>query len=116
MPRCTLSVLSMRSCGLTGEIPDWISTLKTLGALDLSENQLEGTFPLWLAEMNVNEIDLSGNNLKGFLPPSLFNSQILRSLSLSQNNFYGELPSNIGNATEIYHLALDSNNFFREAS
>jgi Leucine-rich repeat (LRR) protein len=69
MPRCTLFGLSMRSCGLTGEIPDWISTQKTLVALDLSQNQLEGTFPLWLAEMNVYYLILSGNNLKGFLPP-----------------------------------------------
>jgi Leucine-rich repeat (LRR) protein len=111
-PRCTLFVLSMRSCVLSGEIPDWISTQKTLGILDLSENQLEGTFPLWLAEMNVNYIFLSGNNLKGFLPPSLFNnSPSLKVLSLSRNNFYGELPSNIGNATKISDLFLDRNNF-----
>jgi hypothetical protein len=48
-----LSGLSMKSCGLAGEIPDWISTQKTLETLDLSENQLEGMFPLWLAEMNL---------------------------------------------------------------
>jgi hypothetical protein len=68
----------MRSCGLTGEIPDWISTQKTLGTLDLSENQLEGTFPVWLAEMNVESIVLSDNNLKGSLPPSLFNHTNLK--------------------------------------
>jgi hypothetical protein len=44
----------MKSCGLAGEIPDWIPKQKTLKALDLSENQLEGMFPLWLAEMNLS--------------------------------------------------------------
>ncbi|XP_065626914.1 receptor-like protein 46 [Quercus suber] len=79
VPKFTLSELSMRSCGLTGEIPGWISTQKTLEILDLSENQLEGMFPQWLAEMEVGTIILSDNNLTGPLPPRLFNSQKLRS-------------------------------------
>lgn len=35
-----LHQLSMKSCGLAGEIPHWISTLKRLVSLVLSENQL----------------------------------------------------------------------------
>ena len=89
----------------------WISTQKSLETLDLSENQLEGMFPQWLAEMEVHIIILSSNSLTGSLPPRLFDSQNLLDLNLSQNNFYGELPNNIGNVTLLKFLALDGNNF-----
>ena len=79
VPRFMLSELSMMSCGLVGEIPNWMSTQKTLKTLDLSENQLEGMFPQWLAKMEVENIILSDNNLTGSLPvpPFLFNSHNL---------------------------------------
>ncbi|XP_023922291.1 receptor-like protein 46 [Quercus suber] len=96
------------------DIPKEIGNMtesRHLEFLDLSENQLEGMFPQWLAEMEVVSIILSGNNLTGSLPPFLFNSINLNILSLSRNNFYGELPSNIGNATYLLNLMLNDNNF-----
>ncbi|GMY16219.1 receptor-like protein 46 [Fagus crenata] len=113
-----LSGFSINSCGSGGEIPDWISSQKRLGFLDLGGNQLEGVFPQWVAEMEVTSIILSDNNLIGSLPSRLFNSQNLSVLILSHNNFYGELPDNIGKVPEsisnIYDLMfLDlSNNRF----
>ena len=111
VPTCMVYELNMRSCGLAVEIPNWISTQKTLGTLDLSENQLEGMFPQWLIEMDVADIFLLGNNLTGSLPSCLFNSKNLSFLFLSRNNFYGELPNNIGNASGIIILMLDGNKF-----
>ena len=64
----------------------WISTQKSLETLDLSENQLEGMFPLWLAEMEVHVLILSDNSLIGSLTSCLFNSQNLTTLSLARNN------------------------------
>ncbi|GMY16226.1 receptor-like protein 46 [Fagus crenata] len=111
-----LEGLAMKSFGLAGEIPDWIPKQKTLAYLDLSENQLEGMFPLGLLEMNLVYIDLSDNKLKGSLPPSLFNNTNLSVLSLSRNNFYGELPSNIGEIPTTFSqgtrfLSLAKNKF-----
>ncbi|GJZ43629.1 leucine-rich repeat-containing protein [Tanacetum coccineum] len=51
-PRCSLQRISMPSCGISGQIPEWISSQKELAILDLSGNKLEGRFPHWLAEMN----------------------------------------------------------------
>ncbi|KAF9615292.1 hypothetical protein IFM89_022619 [Coptis chinensis] len=62
-PKCMLSQLSLRSCRVAGPIPKWISTQKTLDFLDLSENELDGNFPEWLAEQNIGTIILSDNNL-----------------------------------------------------
>ena len=79
--------------------------------LDLGENQLEGIFSQWLAEMKVTTTILSGNNLTGFLPSLLFNSPSLSTLLLYQNNFYGELPDNIGNASQLGFPMLGRNDF-----
>ena len=37
--------LSLKSCGLVGEVPKWISTQTSLYFLDLSKNKLQGAFP-----------------------------------------------------------------------
>ena len=111
VPTCMLLQLSMKSCGLKAEIPYWISMHKTLKFLDLSENQLEGMFPQWLADMEVGVLILSDNSLMGSLPSSLFNSQNLAYLSLARNNFSRELPDNIGNAIGLEILMLGRNKF-----
>ncbi|PWA67873.1 Leucine-rich repeat-containing protein [Artemisia annua] len=96
----------------TSQIPEWISSQKELGVLDLSGNKLEGRFPHWLAEMNnISSIILSDNNLSGSIPPRLFISDYLWSLDLSRNNFSGELPESIGNAKSIGYLAVSENHF-----
>ncbi|GJY66888.1 leucine-rich repeat-containing protein [Tanacetum coccineum] len=111
-PRCSLQWISMTSCGISGQIPEWISSQKELVILDLSGNKLEGRFPHWLAEMNnIQFIYLSDNNLNGQIPPRLFESDRLWFLDLSRNNFSGELPENIGNTTSIEYLAVSENDF-----
>ncbi|KAM3693348.1 hypothetical protein ACJW31_08G159100 [Castanea mollissima] len=114
-PKFMLSELSLKSCVLQEKFQTGFLR-RRLKILDLSENQLEGMFPQWLAEIEVAYIILSDNNLTGSLPPFLFNSNNLVVLSLSRNNFHGELPSNIGEIpTNFSHhtriLALGKNNF-----
>lgn len=83
----------------------------------------------------VQEIKLTGNNLQGFLPPSIgtlsgitvfditnnsvggnvptqiTNLTNLKKLSLAQNKFNGNIPSTIGNLVNIEDLILSQNNF-----
>ncbi|RVX13045.1 LRR receptor-like serine/threonine-protein kinase GSO1 [Vitis vinifera] len=77
---------------------------KTVNFLDLSKNELQGSFPQWLAEIKVEYMILSDNKLSGSLPPALFQSSRLFVLALSRNNFSGELPYNIGDAKTLYIL------------
>ncbi|KAJ9555788.1 hypothetical protein OSB04_010402 [Centaurea solstitialis] len=108
----SLSSLSMPSCGISGQIPEWISSNTGLSYLDLSGNKLEGPFPNWLAKMDLNTIILFDNRLTGSIPQHLFGAgKFLYILHLSRNNFSGELPENIGNATSMEYLILSGNNF-----
>jgi len=54
-------------------------------------------------------IDLSNNNLKGTLPSSLANINALERLALSDNEIYGEIPS--FNETNLRELNLTRNKF-----
>ncbi|KAF2288205.1 hypothetical protein GH714_004989 [Hevea brasiliensis] len=93
------------------EIPFWLSTQTFLLYLDLSENNLEGNFPKWLAESDISYLILSSNKLSGSLPSRLFQFQRLYILILSSNNFSGPLPDTIGEATGMRILMLSNNNF-----
>ncbi|KAF9600048.1 hypothetical protein IFM89_002521 [Coptis chinensis] len=62
-PKCMLSQLSLRSCRVARPIPKWLSTQKIFDFFDLSENELDGNFPEWLAEQNIGTIILSDNKL-----------------------------------------------------
>ncbi|KAJ9556126.1 hypothetical protein OSB04_010740 [Centaurea solstitialis] len=111
VPRCRLQRISMMTCRISGHIPEWISSLKNLDFLDLSDNQLAGKLPDWLAKMDLESVILSDNNLTGSLSSRLFQSRNLQYLELSRNNFFGELPENIGNASEIMVFMLSGNRF-----
>ncbi|KAL4559681.1 hypothetical protein LXL04_031824 [Taraxacum kok-saghyz] len=112
VPMCSLEQISMTSCGISGQIPEWIASQINLHFLDLRVNNLTGSFPDWLAKMNISGIVLSDNKLTGLIPPRLFESTSLEFLALSRNNFSGELPGNIGHAGAMTALMLSGNNFF----
>ncbi|KAJ0449366.1 putative leucine-rich repeat domain superfamily [Helianthus annuus] len=63
-----LMVLDLSNMGLTGEIPELISSLKNLRFLGLSDNKLSGNLSPKLAELrNLTALYVNGNNLTGEL-------------------------------------------------
>ncbi|KAJ0256435.1 Receptor-like protein 13 [Hirschfeldia incana] len=67
-----------------------ICKLKNLQELDLSQNNLVGEFPLCLTVMTgLKVLDLSSNQMTGKLPSSLANLESLEYFSLLDNNFEG---------------------------
>ncbi|KAJ1390175.1 Protein kinase domain [Sesbania bispinosa] len=89
-----LRVLSLRSNGLTGEIPSDFSNLTFLRSLYLQKNQLSGEFPPSLTRLTrLTRLDLSSNNFTGSIPFSINNLVHLSGLFLENNAFSGSLPS-----------------------
>jgi Leucine-rich repeat (LRR) protein len=143
-PSFQLKVLVLRNCNLNkliGNIPKFLFHQSKLERIDLSHNNLTGSFPIWLLENNTGlrelncrnnsffgkfhlpqdryesilSIDVSDNQLDGQLQENFGKSvPYLQYLNLSQNHFEGYLPSSIGNMSNLEVLDLSSNNFSGE--
>ncbi|KAK3429955.1 hypothetical protein EUGRSUZ_E01447, partial [Eucalyptus grandis] len=151
IPSLTFLDLSLNS--ISGEIPMWFwgishdtleilwlsSTLprslvkcRYLEVLDLSDNQIEDTFPRWLGTLaelkvlvlrsnNLKEIwlvkiftfltliDLSHNSFQGNIPEFFGQLHSLIGLNLSHNYLIGSIPQTLGNLTNLGWLDLSSN-------
>ncbi|OVA07892.1 Protein kinase domain [Macleaya cordata] len=79
-----LKALVIANCGLTGSIPQWLTSSTNLQLLDLSWNNLRGRIPDWFGEMeSLFYLDLSNNSLSGEIPKSLTNLQSLINRTIS---------------------------------
>ncbi|KAF3441961.1 hypothetical protein FNV43_RR15877 [Rhamnella rubrinervis] len=89
-----LRVLSLRSNGLSGEIPSDFSNLTLLRSLYLQDNDFSGDFPGSVTHLTrLTRLDLSSNNFTGTIPFSVNNLTHLTGLFLENNGFSGKLPS-----------------------
>ena len=78
--------------------------------LDLSFNNLKGTVPSGLADLEKLEtLLLRGNQLYGFIPPALGGLINLRTLNLSANNLRGTVPPEFGQLVNLTSLQLGDN-------
>ncbi|XP_059632835.1 probably inactive leucine-rich repeat receptor-like protein kinase At3g28040 [Cornus florida] len=131
----SLEFLDLSSNGLTGALPSSLGDLKSLNYLSLSKNRLGGSIPMSLVystklsvirlggnafngsipeglfDMGLEELDFSGNELSGSIPPGsskLFES--LQKLDLSRNNLRGDIPAEMGLFSKLTYLNLSWNN------
>ena len=82
---------------MSGEIPAELGNLPNLEDLNLSDNQLSGEIPAELANLsNLEDLDLSFNQLSGEIPAELGNLPNLGFLDLSFNQLRGEIPAELG--------------------
>ncbi|XP_021890246.1 LRR receptor-like serine/threonine-protein kinase IOS1 isoform X2 [Carica papaya] len=78
--------LNLASCGLTGDIPAYLSNLNMLEELDLSNNSLSGSVPDFFSKLpSLRVLNLSMNMLTGSIPEELIRKVEDGSLSLSVN-------------------------------
>ncbi|KAM7465224.1 hypothetical protein LguiB_012786 [Lonicera macranthoides] len=107
-----LETLYLDYCGLKGTIPYEIElgNLKNLEYLYLGSNAFSGPIPSSICVLtNLTTLDLSGNQLTGFIPAKLWNLKNLEFLSLSNNYFSGTIPSSVYALTKLTVLELDGN-------
>ncbi|CAH9135319.1 unnamed protein product [Cuscuta epithymum] len=78
--------------------------------LDLSNNQLTGTLPSDLRNMQASEIlNVNYNNLSGEIPHSLGSLSKLKTIHLRGNGFYGELPSTLQGCPLLQQIDIGGN-------
>ncbi|KAK1422154.1 hypothetical protein QVD17_25075 [Tagetes erecta] len=93
-----LQVLDLSYNNLTGDIPAELFTHPSLQQLTLANNQFRRVKTPANWEQNINKseliaIDLSDNNIHGFLPGFMGYMPKLSALSLERNKFSGEIPT-----------------------
>ncbi|KAH1046952.1 hypothetical protein J1N35_037736 [Gossypium stocksii] len=114
----TLEVLPLQDTNFSGKLPKSISNLKflrvlTLSKLSLNFNSIPGSIPPSIANLsNLVELDLSGNNFNGLIPP-FHRSGVpnLAYLDLSRNHLSGSIPSSLVTLSTLQTLSLGYNSF-----
>ncbi|XP_057500656.1 cuscuta receptor 1-like [Actinidia eriantha] len=111
----SLKILSLRKSGLNGSLPEqgWCE-LVNLQELDLSENDIKGMIPSCLKNLtSIQLLDLSYNQLSGNLDLSpLSHLTTLEELYLFHNHFEIPIPFvSFFNHSKLKVLVGDSNNF-----
>ncbi|KAG6421679.1 hypothetical protein SASPL_118236 [Salvia splendens] len=94
----------------SGGIPLGLDQIRSLFELDLSNNNLNGSFPNEvLVATNLTFLDLRFNHLSGPLNPRVFNLD-LNILFLNNNYFTGPIPPALGQTPALY-VTLANNLF-----
>ncbi|KAH0742626.1 hypothetical protein KY290_030619 [Solanum tuberosum] len=102
--------LDISKNNLNGTIPLCIGDMNQLTTLDLDNNQLIGQVPdFWGKLPYLYWIDMSENRLSGKIPHSLGSLASLMFLRLSGNNLSGELPLSLRNCTKMINIDLSNN-------
>ena len=87
-----LKFLDLSSIMFSGELPDFIGSLKSLKHLNLYRCNFTGSIPTSLESLTqITHLILSSNNFIGSIPASLGNFTQITYLDLSVNSFSGEI-------------------------
>ncbi len=102
----------------TEPVSDWkgvvISGMRIV-ELDVSENNLTGTVPAQLGNLDsLTLLMMYRNNLSGDLPSELANLKKIKTFTLSSNNFSGSFPSVLTQMPSLEYLSIGDNNFSGE--
>ncbi|KAL3845825.1 hypothetical protein ACJIZ3_003228 [Penstemon smallii] len=139
VPLFQLKRLGLAHCGLNGTIPSFLENQYELKFVDLNHNNLVGQFPTWLLVnktnlqvlnlrnnslfspslpldtksnlTNLEQFDISLNQIHGELPNFIGMLSGLRALNLSMNYLQGNIPASIGDMKFLKMLDLSNNSF-----
>lgn len=102
----SLTILSLRSNHLNGNLPSDMLSLPSLHYLYLQNNNFSGNIPSSLP-LQLNLLDLSFNSFVGNIPTTLQNLTHLTGLSLQNNSLTGAIPDL--KISRLKHLNLSYN-------
>ncbi|KAL5853215.1 hypothetical protein ACOSQ3_008333 [Xanthoceras sorbifolium] len=108
----SLSILSLRNCQVTGQIPERLGRFANLELLDLSFNKLTGRIPTSFQDFpSLQYLYLGNNNLSGELPVNIISTNLI-ALDVSHNPVSGNLPPNfakVGFSMNVIGTSINAN-------
>ncbi|KAK3003671.1 hypothetical protein RJ639_018368 [Escallonia herrerae] len=104
-----MNKLMLRSCNISGKIPDYIANMTALNTLDLSFNKLEGEIPNLGSLGSLKDMYLTSNNLTGPIPNWVRDTNW--KVDLSYNNFLeSSVPLDCPETLNLYRSFSGGNN------
>ncbi|CAA6657458.1 unnamed protein product [Spirodela intermedia] len=111
---CSLSLLDLSQNNLYGTFPNSIFNCRNLTNLNLWGNEFGRRIPSGIGSLSELEyLFLGKNNFDRLIPEQLLNCSKLASLDISKNNFGPEVQDIFGRFTQVKFLILHSNNYSR---
>ncbi|KAG6475566.1 hypothetical protein ZIOFF_064794 [Zingiber officinale] len=84
--------ISLAGTGISGPLPEWLSSSTSISILDLSSNRVCGEIPRWIGNMtSLSFLNLSRNALRGRIPEEFKNLTTLMDLDLHGNAIGGRI-------------------------
>ncbi|KAJ0966684.1 hypothetical protein J5N97_023601 [Dioscorea zingiberensis] len=116
-----LSALLLSNCQLQQLLPppspSYLNLTSSLTSIDLSNNQINSTFPLWILNCsNLVHLNLWFNHFHGMIPEAIGNMKALEVLQFGFNEFVGPLPESMGDLCNLLTLDLSFNNMNGDSS
>ncbi|OAY74111.1 LRR receptor-like serine/threonine-protein kinase FLS2, partial [Ananas comosus] len=137
-PPFRLDSIYMSSCRLGPRFPPWLITQKGYAKLDIGNAGVVDSLPTWFWSLTseIVSLNLSLNQIKGSLPPSLHSISItfmdlssnlfegplprlhhgIQMLQLNDNSFEGTIPLDLGHDMPMLRCLQLSNNLFHGPS
>ena len=107
---CNISAILLGERNLKGSIPDSLSNLVGLEALNLPYNSITGFLPTQIGTLtNLFLLNLYNNSISGSIVSELGLLSQLIFLNLGQNRFRSSIPSELGNLVNLVELYLYNN-------
>ena len=94
------------------EVTLWgeVYSIENTTELDLSGYDLTGSIPPEIGNLtNLTNLTLYNNQLTGSIPPEIWNLTNLVTLYLSDNELTGSIPPEIGQLTNLFSFGLSNN-------
>jgi Leucine-rich repeat (LRR) protein len=105
-----LRLLILTSCGLSGEIPQWLADMPNLTAVELSGNDLTGPIPTFPMGAPIVQFSAANNRLTGTLEP-LRNALGLTRLDVDSNKIDGTVDQWLADRSHNMTLLSTTNNY-----
>ena len=77
--------------------------------LNLNDNNLSGTIPEEIENLDLSTLNLSNNQLTGEMPASIGNVSTLYYLNIANNKLTGSIPSELGKLANLEYCYLHNN-------
>ncbi|MBD3274808.1 MAG: T9SS type A sorting domain-containing protein [Candidatus Marinimicrobia bacterium] len=104
-----VTTLDLPANNMSGDLPAEVGELRFLENIDISDNNVSGSFDQFLDVTTLVNVNLNSNNISGSIPVPIGGATGMQTLRVKNNSLSGTLPAAMGNLTGLTVLDLSGN-------